>query len=32
MCGGHGGTGIYSSESDDSETDEYNELKEKLVG
>ncbi len=31
MCGGHGGTGIYSSESDDSETEEYTELKEKLV-
>ena len=29
MCGGHGA--IYSSESEDSETDEYSQLKDKCV-
>lgn len=34
MCGGHGDTGpgtTYSSESEDSETDEFRELKDKYV-
>ena len=29
MCGGRGGTGIYSSESDESDTEEYLKLQDK---